>query len=151
MTIDLEKTFCGPSIPLMYEFYFKKLYSNITFIEKDSPEIVQECIKETPDLIYQKVFELFMKFYSSAIANFMVQHMTTGGVYLIGGLTKALLPKIKDRDVLKDWKERHPDMVKIVNKIPLIFSNEIDLGLKGSFFMAKRLISHLTNKDHDSI
>jgi glucokinase len=135
----------------MYEFYFKKLYSNINFISKDSPEIIQECIKETPDLIYQKIFELFMKFYSSAIANFMVQHMTTGGVYLIGGLTKALLIKIKDRDVLKDWKERHPDMVKIVDKIPLMFSNEIDLGLKGSFFMAKRLISHRANKVYELI
>jgi len=32
-----------------------------------------------------------MKFYSSAIANFMIQHMTTGGVYLVGGLTKSLI------------------------------------------------------------
>lgn len=45
--------------------------------------------------MYQKVYEMFMKFYSAAIANFMIQHMTTGGIYLVGGLTKSLIQKIK--------------------------------------------------------
>lgn len=49
-----------------------------------------------------------MKFYSSAIANFMIQHMTTGGVYLVGGLTKSLIQKIKQKDILEGWKLRHP-------------------------------------------
>ena len=44
----------------------------------------------------------------------MIQHMTTGGVYLVGGLTKALLIKIQGTDILKYWKERHPDMRKVV-------------------------------------
>lgn len=87
-----------------------------------------------------------MKFYSSAIANFMIQHMTTGGVYLVGGLTKALLPKIQQTDMLKQWKERHPDMGKMIDRIPLVFSNEIDLGLKGAFVMAKRLAKSIPNK-----
>lgn len=98
----------------MYEFYWNKLHSNITFIPKESPEIVQECIRESPDLVYEKVFELFMKLYSAAIANFMIQHMATGGVYLVGGLTKALVGKIKGTDILNNWKERHADMVPII-------------------------------------
>jgi glucokinase len=92
-----------------------------------------------------------MKFYSAAIANFMIHHMTTGGVYLIGGLTKALFAKIQERDVLKNWKERHPDMVNIVENIPLIFISEIDLGLKGSFFLAKKIVSHGINKGNNPI
>jgi glucokinase len=75
---------------------------------------VQECIKERPEFIYQKVFGLFMKFYSAAIANFMIQHMTIGGVYLVGGLTNALIRKIEGTDILKEWKERHPEMKAVV-------------------------------------
>jgi glucokinase len=55
-----------------------------------------------------------MKFYSAAIANFMIQHMTTGGVYLVGGLTNALISKIEGNDILKEWKERHPEMKAVV-------------------------------------
>lgn len=55
-----------------------------------------------------------MKFYSAAIANFMIQHMTTGGVYLVGGLSNALISKIEGRDILKEWKERHPEMKAVV-------------------------------------
>lgn len=64
-----------------------------------------------------------MKFYSSAVANFMVQHMTTGGVYLVGGLTKSLIDKFKEQNILKEWKLRHPDMAKIIESTPLVFSN----------------------------
>lgn len=38
----------------------------------------------------------------------MIQHMTTGGVYLVGGLTKSLIQKIKQKDILEGWKLRHP-------------------------------------------
>ena len=100
---------------------------------------MQECIKEKPELVYQKVLELFLKFYSAAIGNFMIQHMTTGGVYLVGGLTNAFLGKIEGRDILKEWKERHPEMKKVVEKIPLLFSKEIDLGLKGSVYVAIKI------------
>ncbi len=34
----------------------------------------------------------------------MIQHMTTGGVYLVGSLTKGFLSKIKKVDIFKQWK-----------------------------------------------
>lgn len=60
-----------------------------------SEDIVLEIVKENSTIVFKKVFSLFVKFYSAAVANFMIQHMTIGGVYLVGGLTKTLLPKIK--------------------------------------------------------
>lgn len=81
-----------------------------------------------------------MKFYSSAIANFIIQHMTTGGVYLVGGLTKSLIQKIKQKDILESWKLRHPQMANVIESMPIVFCNEIDLGLKGAFVMSKRLL-----------
>jgi glucokinase len=88
-----------------------------------------------------------MKFYSAAIGNFMVQHMPTGGVYLVGNLTNFISPKFKEMDILKDWKERHPEMKKIVDEIPLVLCNEVDLGLRGAGYVARKLY----NKHHPSI
>lgn len=77
----------------------------------------------------------------------MIQHMTTGGVYLVGGLTKALLSKIEGRDILAEWKDRHPDMRKVVEEMPLVFCKEVDLGLKGAFVMAKRLAKSVKHQN----
>jgi glucokinase len=45
--------------------------------------------------------ELFLKMYSAAIGNFLAQHICEGGIYLVGSLTKAILPVLKKVDILK--------------------------------------------------
>lgn len=110
-----------------------------------SEYIIQQCIKQRPLPVFSKVYSLFIKLYSSAIANFMIQHLTLGGVYVVGGLTKTLLPKLVTEDILKSWKDRHPEMKELVENIPLVFCKEVDLGLKGAFVLAKKLSKKNTN------
>lgn len=51
-----------------------------------------------------------MRIYSAAIGNFIAQHMCTGGIYLCGGLTKSILPKISGVDILHEWKQRQIEL-----------------------------------------
>jgi glucokinase len=53
----------------------------------------------------------------------MIQHLTTGGVYLVGGLTKSLIQKINQSDILKEWKLRHPEMINLIESMPIVFCN----------------------------
>lgn len=102
---------------------------------------MQKCLEEEPSLIFQKIFELFLKIYASAIGNFICHHMCIGGLYLVGKLTNSLIEKIKDKDILKEWKQRHPEIIRTIETVPIVVCKEIDLGLKGAFFAARRIIS----------
>ena len=85
------------------------------------------------------MFKLFIRIYSAAIANFVTQHLTVGGMYLVGGLTKSILPRIVGTDLFKGFKERHPEILQLVDKVPLSVCNEVELGLKGAYYKAKQI------------
>jgi glucokinase len=52
-------------------------------------------------VVFKKTVDLFLKIYSTAIGNFLVQHICEGGIYLVGSVTKAILPLMKKIDILK--------------------------------------------------
>jgi glucokinase len=81
------------------------------------------AVGPNPPRIYENVFKLFLKIYSAAIANFVAQHLTTGGMYLIGGLTKSILPRIVGSDLFEEYRERHFDVVKLVEGVPIVVCN----------------------------
>lgn len=93
------------------------------------------------DSLYKMTIEFFIKLYSNAIANFLSTHMCTGGIYLVGGLTNSIIGVLKGRDFLKGYKERHPEMYENIKDIPIVVSKEVDLGLRGAFVYARRIIA----------
>ena len=88
----------------------------------------------------QAAVSLLIKIYSAAIANHIVHHMSTGGVYLVGSITNSLLPRLKDKDIVATHRKRHPEVAHIVEKVPLIVCKEIDLGLKGAYFVGRAIL-----------
>ena len=82
-----------------------------------------------------------MKIYEAAMGNFMAHHMCVGGLVLVGGLTNGILGKIQNMKLLQEWKKRHVQFEKNIENVPLIVCKEIDLGLKGAFVMARRIIA----------
>lgn len=84
------------------------------------------------------MFNLFVKIYSAAIANFITQHITTGGMYLVNSITNVSLPRLKGKDMLASFKERHPEVRKLVEGVPIIVCTVVEMGMKGAFFVARR-------------
>ena len=54
--------------------------------------------------------DLFLDLYSNAISNFIITHMCTGGLYLVGSLTNALVNRLKNKDITAGYKSRHPEL-----------------------------------------
>ena len=48
--------------------------------------------------------------------------------------------------IIEKYNERHPEMAKLLSKIPIIVSKEVNLGIKGAFVYARRIIS---DEQHD--
>jgi glucokinase len=94
-----------------------------------------------PSLLYKNVFKLFMKIYESAIGNFLAHHMCTGGLILVGSLTNGILDRLLEMRLLEEWKARHVEFRNNIEDIPIVVCKEVDLGLKGAFVMARRIIA----------
>ena len=67
--------------------------------------------------------------------------MCTGGMYLVGGLTLAVLDRLKEVNIIEKYVQRHPELTKIIEKIPIVVSKEVNLGLKGAYVYARRIIA----------
>lgn len=67
--------------------------------------------------------------------------MCTGGVYLVGSLTNAVLGRLREINITEKYSARHPEIAKLVNKVPIVVSKEVDLGLRGAYVYARRIIS----------
>ncbi len=94
-----------------------------------------------PPRIYECVFQLFLKIYQSAISNFTTHHMTVGGMYLTNSITNTIYPRLKGLDMFKPFKERHPDVAPLLEGVPIVVCKVVELGLKGAFFIARRIYS----------
>jgi glucokinase len=97
-------------------------------------------VKEEAGRADEAAVSLLIKIYAAAIGNHMAHHMPTGGLYLVGSITNSLIPRIKDKDILADFRKRHPPVAKMVEKIPLLVCKEIELGLKGAYFVARTIL-----------
>jgi glucokinase len=91
-------------------------------------------------IIFESAVNLLIKIYSSVIANFIVHHMCVGGVYLVGSLTNSLIPKIRGVDILASFKARHSTVADLVSKPAIIVCTDLDLGLKGAYFVARSIL-----------
>lgn len=83
--------------------YFCQKYPEDKEAKEEVPtpeQIFKVAVAENPPRIYDSVFNLFVKIYSSAIANFITQHITTGGMYLVNSITNVSLPRLKGKDML---------------------------------------------------
>ena len=67
--------------------------------------------------------------------------MCTGGLYLVGSLTNAILEELQKKNITEGHNKRHPEVASIVNKVPILVSKEVDLGLKGAYVYARRIIA----------
>ena len=142
--ISLERSFCGPTIPMMFKFAAQRYPEDAEASETPTSEkIVLVGVGANAPRIYKEAVDLLIKIYSAAIGNFITTHVCLGGLYLVGSLTNSLLPRLEGVDILKGFRERHPEVEHLVKKAPLVVCKEIDLGLKGAFYVARSILKDL--------
>lgn len=127
----------------MYQFMAKKHPEMPGADLKPSGEEVISAFLQDPeqDSLSKRACELFLDLYCDAISNFIVTHMCTGGLYLVGGLTNAVIEHLKKRNITERHNARHPQVAATINKVPIVVSREVDLGLKGAYVYARRIIA----------
>jgi len=70
-----------------------------------------------------------------------MQHVAFGGMYLIGGITNSIFPRIKDTDMFSEFKKNHPEVEILIKDVPIMVCKVVELGMRGAFFIARRILS----------
>jgi glucokinase len=79
--------------------------------------------------------QLFASVYGSQAGNVVLQTLSTGGVYLAGGIARRILPVLKSGDFLRSFTEKGR-MAGLLSKIPVhVITNDM-IGLLGAAVVA---------------
>ena len=88
---------------------------------KENPtsfEIIDKCktltMEEKDNSLYYLTLELFLKMYTSAIGNFMANHVCRGGMYLVGSLSNSVANFLKERPIIEEFANRHPEVAGMI-------------------------------------
>jgi len=136
--LSTEKAFCGPGLPNIYKFFCKK--DDVQAKEITSEEIMKMALaKEDAQCV--KVLELFSTLYAKEVSNFALNSLPYGGIYLVGGLTGAVMEYIQN-DPSSPFKASYFSKGKVINSLlerfPIYIVKKKEVGLLGSFVKAQK-------------
>jgi len=138
--VSFEYLCSGMGIPSIYNYLKKQVgleepdwLSNQFLNKKDpTPVIVQAALNEKVECkICEETVQLFIKLLAVACGNFAVTVMTTGGIYLGGGMVPGLLPFLQDGVFRKRFVEKG-EMMGLLENIPISVITNPKAGLIGA-------------------
>ena len=62
---------------------------------------------------------------------------------MVNSITKSCVSKLVGMDLFKGYRERHPEAAKMVDKVPIVVCKVVELGMKGAFFVARRVFKDM--------
>jgi glucokinase len=95
--VSIERVLSGPGLSDIYGFFKSIANEEGEAIEPvDFPAtIVERAIAKTSP-VCEKTLKLFVSLYGALAGNLALQYLSTGGVYLGGGIAPKILPLLKE-------------------------------------------------------
>ena len=81
---------------------------------------------------------MFVSFYGRETGNLALKTNALGGVYLAGGITPKILPKLKTKLFLDEFTQRGK-LTHLMKKIPVFAIKNEEVGLLGAADVARKL------------
>jgi glucokinase len=138
-----EHVICGRGLVNVYA-YFKALETGdppaeLPDSDKDAGRIAREAAAN-PASAEGKTMELFVSAYGGRAGNLAMQVMSTGGVYVGGGIAPKNLDRMRDGTFIKNFLDKGPLFRPILEKIPVHVVLEQKTALIGA---AQHAVAHL--------
>ncbi len=140
--VSYERVLCGEGIYTLYEFL--KGYLNLDEPQKmidikddeDKSAMISECAILDNDILCVKTLELFCRLYGAEAGNLALKSLSTGGVYICGGIAPKILP-ILEKGVFLDAFLSKGRFRELLEKMELKVSLNQDSALLGSLYYAR--------------
>lgn len=143
-SVSCERLLCGPGLYNIYRFL------RDTGIEKESPELHERLSHENPaavistlaqsnaDPLCEKTLDLFVSILGAHASNLVLTFLTTGGVYLGGGIPPKITQKLMDGSFMKAFLQKER-LKEVVEQTPVYIIKDDKAALLGAAVLANRL------------
>lgn len=158
--ISIERACSGPVLYLMFRFLKQEeklsgdaeIEKEVATIEGRAEELVLVNHKiisnglEKKCKICRRVIEFFVELYGSAAGDLALSLLSTGGLYLLGGLSIALKDLLRDDPIFMQNLNHKGRLSTVLKNIPIYVVTDSNLGVRGSAEYARRLLEQLQSK-----
>ena len=143
--VSVERLLSGPGLYNIYSWlkdsgrYREPLFLKKSMKNIDPSRAITQAALENKTPLAVKALELFVSILGSVCGNLALTGMTTGGVYLGGGIPPKILPKLKEETFMKAFanKGRFRGMME---KIPVLVILNEKAALLGAASRAFKMI-----------
>ena len=143
---SVERVCSGSGLPNIYEFLAKKfprrvdkkVHEEINNAKDMKGKVI--AMNATPGSLCEQVMECFATTYGAEVGSCAAKFIPTGGIFLTGGLTPKNMDYIQGTNspFMKAFLERGR-LSSMMESIPLYAVIPEDLGVRGAFYIAKRV------------
>ncbi len=139
--ISAEWMTCGRAIPNLYEFFAQK---EGVVLEK-VPSGKEVFSKIDTDPISRKAFNHFLRCFGSTLAHLAAAMLPDDGIFLCGTILSATIEHVKadvargEESIFLKAFTNSPCVGSYLKTVPLYFTSESDLGMKGCWHFLQLL------------
>ena len=133
--VSVERLVSGPGLATIYSWlrehrsHLEPKWLQEMFKVKDASQVISEAALAHKDPLCMESLDMFTSMLGSAASNLALTGMTTGGIYLAGGICPKILPKLKEGGFMaafvakgrfQELLSRIPVRVILSDKAPLV-------------------------------
>jgi len=110
--VSYERVVSGPGMRTLYEFFRSRAdYAEPHWLRErldvgDPSAVVSEVGLEGKDAVCEQALDLFVSLYGAEAGNLALKLLSTGGVFVGGGIAPKILPGIQDGKFLDSFKRK---------------------------------------------
>jgi len=141
--VSVERILSGPGLVNIYKFLLEEqnskesVFSRQSVKEKDQAALITRHALQGTDELCRQVVRMFCSIYGAEAGNLALKCLTTGGVYIAGGIALKILPILSEGGFRQAF-EAKGRMEKVLKHIPTYVVTSPQLGLLGAALIARQ-------------
>ncbi len=141
--VSIERILSGPGLKRIYDYLKNELKMDedplvAEKMKKDDPAaVITDNAIECKDSLCSKALDMFCSIYGAEAGNLALKSLSTGGVYVAGGIAPRIITKLTEGSFREAFQAKGR-MEKILKKIPLYIVTDTRLGLRGAAYLASQ-------------
>jgi len=122
--VSVERLVSGPGLFTIYSWlkkyrrHIEPLWLRERFRSEDASRVVSEAAMVEREPLCVESLDIFVSVLGAAAGNFALTGLTTGGIYLAGGISPKILPKLREGGFMKAFADKGR-FEQLVSEIPV--------------------------------
>lgn len=141
--VDVEHVACGSGLVRIYDFLRgdePSQYPGVDLKRQRDPASVSKAALDGSDPFAAEALDIFLSIIGAEAANMALRGLTTGGIYIAGGIFPKVMQRVKAGGVLDAFLWRASRFhEKVLAQVPLYVVTNDRIGLLGARAQAIRL------------